>query len=163
MIILILKYYDDYDYHDFRSSKRKTSGLHTGSPLWLADSVQKERVSFIILSSIHHHHERDISMIGMKIVTVTIVVMMTMIMNPATIIVLQKRVWERKKGEARCRRQELCLSCLSRLRRWKAAVQRCSKWCCARFGQFIIFCLSRPKQWKATLQYCSNLQCKLLV
>ena len=33
MIILILKYYDDYDYHDFRSSKRKTSGLHTGSPL----------------------------------------------------------------------------------------------------------------------------------
>ena len=61
MIILIIKYYDDYDYYDLRSSKCRTSGLHTGSPLWLADSVQKERVSFIILSSIHRHHEEDIN------------------------------------------------------------------------------------------------------
>ena len=52
------------------------------------------------------------------IVTIkTLMVTMTlMMMNLATIIKLQKIVWERKEGGARCRRQELCLSCLSRQR-----------------------------------------------
>ena len=44
---------------DFWSSKCKTSGLHTGSPLWLADCLQEKRVSFMILLSIHHHQEQD--------------------------------------------------------------------------------------------------------
>ena len=49
---------------DFWSSKCKTSGLHTGSPLWLADCLQEERVSFMIISSIHRHHEQDKKIYG---------------------------------------------------------------------------------------------------
>ena len=49
---------------DFWSSKCKTSGLHTRTPLWLVDCLQEERVSFMIISSIHHHHEQDKKIYG---------------------------------------------------------------------------------------------------
>ena len=66
--------------------------------------------------------EIKIAMVIIFMVVILIVMMMTMMamttmmINLATTINLSKRVWERKKGGARCRRQELCLSCLSRPR-----------------------------------------------
>ena len=50
----------------------------------------------------------------MAMLMAMLMAMTTMMMNLATIN-LSKIVWERKGGE-RCRRQELCLSCLSRQR-----------------------------------------------